>query len=250
MKTRYACIIFAAGWLLLSAWPANAQAQSTSQLVVPAEVVLYAPPALKSRDFIQPLVCALKRVLVAPVETEALDISFSRDMMATRTQLDVEKVGNHFLQTTAKDGTNLSFKYLLLPYDLKAQGLNYVFSTSFGNNTTSYHFGVVSTARLDVDDPLREHHKGAAITALRVYKLILKSIARVAGLGSPERCILAFPRSLPELDQKSAEFCPEDRTALVAAGILKSDERDTGDCIVVSERQVLPLLALSDKHRE
>jgi predicted Zn-dependent protease len=213
----------------------SAQAQSAGALVAPAEVVLYAPPELKSRDFIEPLVCALKRVLAAPVQTVALDISFSRDMLATPTQLDVTKVANRFIQATARDGTNPSFKYLLLPYDLKAQGLNYVFAMSFGNQSTPYHVGIVSMARLDVGNPFREHHQGAGVAALRAYKLVLKSIARLAGLTTPEGCILAFPRSLPELDQKSSEFCTAEREALVAAQILKSDERDSGDCIVVSD---------------
>ena len=66
---------------------------------------------------------------------------------------------------------------------------------------------------------------------------MLKSIARLAGLASPDRCILVFPRSLDELDRKSAEFCPEDHDALVAAGILKGNEADTGDCIAISDRR-------------
>jgi predicted Zn-dependent protease len=228
--------LFAVVLLLPGLSVSPSRAQPSGSLIAPAEVVLYAPPALKSRDFIDPLVCALRRVLVAPVQTVALDISFSRDMLATPSQLNVDKVANHFIQTTAKDGTQLTFKYLLLPYDLKAKSLNYVFATSYGNHATPYHIGVISTARLDVGNPLREHHTGAAVTAHRVYKLVLKSIARVAGLTSLDRCILAFPRSLPELDQKSPEFCPQDRDTLVAAGILKAEERDSGDCVVVSDR--------------
>jgi len=232
LQRRCCHTIFAAVLLVLDALPVYAQA-----LLAPAEVVLYGPPTLKSRDFLEPLICALKRVLVAPVKKVALDISFSRDMLATPSQLDVTKVANHFMQTAAMDGTPLTFKYLLLPYDLKAPSLNYVFAMSYGNQTSPHHVGIISTARLDVGNPLREHHQGAAITALRVYKLVLKSIARVAGLTKPEGCILAFPRSLAELDQKPAEFCPQDREALVNAGILKAEERDSGDCIVVSERK-------------
>ena len=214
-----------------------AAAQSSGTLVAPAEVVIFVPAALKSRDFIDPLVCALERVLVAPVYALNVGMTFSRDMLATSSQFDVIKVADRFRQATEQNGGSLSFKYLLLPYDLKAPSLRYVFATSFGNQSTHSRVGVVSTARLDVSDPTIEHHTGADITALRVYKLMLKSIARLAGLASPDRCILVFPRSLDELDRKSAEFCPEDHDALVAAGILKGNEADTGDCIAISDRR-------------
>jgi predicted Zn-dependent protease len=225
-------ILLAVPMLLASA--SAVLGQTSAPLVAPAEVVLFLPPTLKSRDFIEPLVCALKRVLTAEVYTVNLDIPLGPDLLATRTQLDVQKVVDRFIANTAKYGKSLTFKYLLLPYDLKAPSLNYVFATTFGNQTTPFHVSVVSTARLDVNDPLIEHRTGADITALRVYKLMLKSVARLAGLASPERCILVFPRSLEELDRKSAEFCVEDHDTLVTAGILKAQEADTGDCMAVA----------------
>ena len=243
MRASIACLGFTVIAALFDASTVRAQStQSSSSLVAPAEVVIYVPPVLKSQDFIGPLVCALKRVLVAPVNTLKIDMAFDRSMLATEWQFDVAKVAGRFTQLTAQDGGRLSFKYLLLPYDLKAPPFNYVFATSFGGPNTPYRVGVISTVRLDVN-PLIEHPDGADVTALRVYKLMLKSIARLSGLASPERCILVFPRSLVELDQKPAEFCPEDHDALVAAGILKAEERDTGDCIVVSQRRFRSRLA-------
>lgn len=214
--------------------PLSASATLAQPLLAPAEVVLYISPALKSTAFLGPLICMLKRVLIAPVETVRLDIAFSREMYATRTQLDVEKVAQHFHQVTAKDGGPQSFKYLLLPHDLKAPKLNYVFSTSFGNHTTAFHVGVVSTARLV--GPTRDRQHGPDVTTARAYKLILKSVARLSGYQGPDRCVLDFPRNLDELDQKSHEFCPADREALVAAKILKSEERESGDCAPVAEK--------------
>jgi predicted Zn-dependent protease len=225
---------------LLAGLAADGAPAQSGALLAPAEVALYTPPALKSRSFLPPLVCALRRVLVAPVRTAEIDISFTRDMLATPSQLDVNKVFNHFIRNGAGDGTQTTFKYLLLPYDLKAESLNYVFATSYGNQASPYHGGIVSTARLDIGSPFQDHPDGAKITALRAYKLILKSIARVAGLTAPQGCILAFPRSLPELDQKPAEFCPGDRDTLVAAGILKAEEKDSGDCVVVADRRESP----------
>jgi predicted Zn-dependent protease len=226
-------LLFAATWLLASASTALAQ-----ELVAPAEVVLYIQSDLKSTDFVRPLVCALQRVLTAPVSTQILDLRLGPELRATPTQFDVGKVADLFIRATAADGNSQSFKYLLIPYDLKGEPWRYVFSTSFGNETTPYHVGVLSTARLDVDDPRREHHQGSEITAMRAYKLILKSIARLAGLKSPDACILAFPRSLDELDRKSSEFCPDDRATLVKAGILNAKTGQEGtDCIAISQRE-------------
>ena len=219
-------------WLAASAYTALAQG-----FIAPTEVVPYIQSDLKSTDFVQPLVCALQRVLTAPVSTKISNLRLGPELRATPTQFDVSKIADLFIRTTEADGSSQSFKYLLIPYDLKAEPWRYVFSTSFGNDTTPYHVGVLSTARLDVGNPRQPHHQGHEITAMRAYKLILKSIARVAGLKSPDACILAFPRSLEDLDRKSFEFCPGDRIALVAAGILKSKEDQEGtDCLATSQR--------------
>jgi predicted Zn-dependent protease len=69
------------------------------------------------------------------------------------------------------------------------------------------------------------------VTGDRLYKLMLKSVALLAGLRT-NGCVMAFPRNLPELDQKAAEFCPDDRAALVAAGILK--DKPFGACSTVA----------------
>ena len=233
-------LLLAATWFLASASIALAQGaprSANSGLVAPDEVVLYIHTDLKSTDFVQPLVCALQRVLVAPVSTRTLQLHLGSELLTTSTQFDVGKVADLFLRATAADGTAQTFKYLLVPYDLKAEPWRYVFSTSFGDNTTPHHAGVLSTARLHAADPRRAHHLGAVITAQRAYKLILKSIARVAGLKSPDACILAFPRSLDELDRKSAEFCPDDRAMLVKAAILNDKEGQEGsDCVTISQR--------------
>jgi predicted Zn-dependent protease len=237
-------LLIATAWLLAGA--STAPAQVSSGLVAPAEVVLYIQSELKSIDFVQPLVCALQSVLTAPVSTQIIELPLGAELLATPTQFDVAKIADRFIRATAANGSSPSFKYLLVPFDLKADPWRYVFSSSFGNEKTPYHVGVVSTARLDVGNPRRQHHQGSAITAMRAYKLILKSIARVAGLRSPDACILAFPRSLEELDRKSFEFCPDDRVTLVAAGILKSKEglanlkvgegQGGADCMAISQR--------------
>jgi predicted Zn-dependent protease len=201
-------------------------------LLAPTEVVLYLHNDLASTGFVDLLLCALQRVLVAPVYVKSIDLPLGPELRATSTQFDVGKVADRFIRATAAEGDAQTFKYLLLPYDLKSEPYHYVFATSFGGPGSSNHVGVVSTVRLDGGDPTTRQHTGADLTAERTYKLILKSIARVAGYVRPQGCILAFPRNLAELDAKPPEFCPEDRAALVDAGILKLEPK--GGCVPIA----------------
>jgi predicted Zn-dependent protease len=236
---RKQCIrsLFAVVGLLAGGSAALAQndsGKSTGTLLAPDAVLLYAHKELKSTDFIEPLVCALRRVLVAPVEVQSAEVPLGPDSLAGPGQFDVGKVADRFKQATAADAGARTFKYLLLPHDIKDAQFRFVFATSFGSAKTADHVGVVSTARLDVPAPDLSRRQRAEITALRAYKLILKSIARLAGYPDLQRCILAFPRNIDELDRKASEFCAPDRAALVAAGILKAEE--SAGCVYVSER--------------
>jgi predicted Zn-dependent protease len=236
MWCRNVRLLFAGAWFLAGATAAPAQSipgKSPGTLLAPDEVLLYAHKGLRNTDFVEPLVCALKRVLVAPVEVQSLDIPVGPDLIAAPGQLDVGKVADRFKQATASDGGSRTFKYLVLQHDIKDTQFRFVFATSFGNATTPDHIGVVSTARLDVTAPGVSRRQRAEITALRAYKLILKSVARLAGYPDLQRCILAFPRNIDELDRKASEFCAPDRDALVAAGILKAEV--SAGCVYVSE---------------
>src|SRR5262249_12570332 len=133
------------------------------------------------------------------------------------------------------------FKYLLVPFDLKVDAWNwrYAFSTSFGDETTPYHVGVVSTARIVAGNLGPQFRWDHEITAARAYKLILKSIAKSTGHRGTDACILATSLSLEELDRKSSEFCPNDRAALVAAGILKEkEEQNDPGCMTIARRSL------------
>jgi predicted Zn-dependent protease len=220
-------------WLIMG--PAQlALGQSDLNLVRPAQVLLYLHPGLRNIDFVEPLICALKRVLVAPVDAQRLDLSLGSDLLATPTQLDVAKVADKFFQATATISGPAVFNYFLIPHDMKDGTYRYVFATTYTKG--SARVGVVSMARLQIDDASLSRRQRAEVAALRAYKLIIKSIARVAGFPDLRRCVLASPMSLDELDRKSAEFCPMDRAALVNAGILKSEE--SAGCVYVAERFV------------
>jgi predicted Zn-dependent protease len=116
---------------------------------------------------------------------------------------------------------------------MKDRRFRVVFATSYANTAPPYHAGVVSMARLDVDDGAHTPAERAEIAAGRAYKLILRSVALLAGLPDSGGCMLAFSSTLADLDGKSAEFCPADREALVAAKVLKAEEG--AGCMYVGE---------------
>src|SRR5262249_3145628 len=133
---------------------AQEQPREVAKPIAPAEVVLYIQSDLKRTDFVQPLVCALQRVLTAPVSVQILDLPLGSELRATPTQFEAAKVAGQLIERTANQGHAPSFKYLIIPFDLNVDGLNwrYAFSASFGDETSSDHVGVVSTARIVAGD--------------------------------------------------------------------------------------------------
>lgn len=198
------------------------------QLVPPGEIVIYLHKDLPEQDadFVDGLVCELSRVLAVPVRAARSDLPLTRGDLATPTQLDARKVRLSFARSTAAE--ERAFRYLILPYDLKVEDLHYVFALTVRDGQTA---AVMSTIRLVPREPGLSRKRIADLTSDRIYKLMLKSIAVLAGLRG-EGCIMAFPRSLPELDAKPDEFCPDDKAALIGAGVLKA--RPVGACNIVA----------------
>jgi predicted Zn-dependent protease len=223
--------------------PAAISTVHAQGLSAPSEVVLYIHSEMKRTEFVERLECALKHVLVAPVSTRELKLVLGSNLRASPTQLDAQKVAGAFAQATAGESGPQTFKYLLLPFDLKEAQLPFVWNTSFTSPQIHDHIGIMSTARLDPPSPNHPDEQNSSRTTYRLYKLILKSMARLAGLKGSNSCILAPKRNLEELDRQSAEFCQDDRTALVEAGILKP-ERDVGTaCALMSGTPLSNLLA-------
>ena len=216
-------LAFAAAVFCLLGNPGS-RAQS---FVPPDEVVIYVHRDMAETDFVDGLVCELGRVLVAPVRVETIDLPLRRSYLATPTQLDADRLRAVFNDATEVTDRRV-FRYLLLPYDLKVAGLNYVFSST---GLDGLPVGVLSTIRLIPREAGMSRKKISDVTGDRVYKLMLKSVALLTGLRT-NGCIMAFPRNLPELDQKSAEFCAPDRAGLVASGVLK--DKPYGACNTVA----------------
>jgi hypothetical protein len=235
MRSSSACLATA---ICLTIWlPAAISAAHAQGLAGPSEVVLYIHSELKRTDFVERLECALRHILVAPVSTQHLRLALGKDLFASPMQVDVQKVANAFGRATARDGGPQTFKYLFLPFDLTDKAYPHLFATSFLGANGSAHVGILSTAHLDTRIPGYPDEQNGEQTAQRLYKIILKSVARLSGLKTTGACALVVPSNLEELDQKSMAFCPDDRTALVAAGILKPKEEVGAGCALMSRRE-------------
>jgi predicted Zn-dependent protease len=208
--------------------------QAQVKLVAPREVALYVHAEFKNTAFIEPLVCSLRRVLVAPVEARTLSLSLDREMLATPTHFDAVKVAEKFGRATATADSR-TFRYFLMPYPIKNPRYPNPASTGFGKGSKPYHIGVIATARLEESiDPSLSQRARAELIALRTYKVLIKLIVENAGMPDDlQHCVLAQSRNLEDLDRKPAEFCPQDQATLVEAGILKAKESD--GCFYVSE---------------
>jgi hypothetical protein len=66
--------------------------------------VLYVHPSLQNIGFVQPLACALRQILVAPVSIRELNIPLGPELAATRGALNASKVAERFVRTTVRRG--------------------------------------------------------------------------------------------------------------------------------------------------
>jgi predicted Zn-dependent protease len=224
------------GFALIEVASGSASAESQATLGpqrVPSAVVLYLHQDVTDRRFVEPLLCALERVLVAPVSTQDLPLPLGPELNATRTQLDVDKVAMRFRQATATDGDDATFKHLIVTRDLTVRPYNYVFASTYGTEGEEKPLQVISTARLA--PPSSGQAEGqVALTVQRLYKVVLRSIVQNTGHFDMTGCVMAFPISLAEHDRKPSHLCAADRAVLVRQGVLR--EHETDGCQAVAQR--------------
>jgi hypothetical protein len=196
-------------------------AQAASLLAAPDEVVLYVHPGLRNTSFVEPMACALRQILVAPVSIRELAIPLGPELAATPGALDAGKVAEKFVGATAADGSAHTFKYLLMQNDLwEAQ--RYVYAKALEDGTRRDHGGLLSTVRLEEADA--DSLRNADVTAQRASKIMLWMILRGAGYTNSQGCVLGFHDGKPaDIDATSGAFCEWDRTVLVAARIIRAD---------------------------
>lgn len=199
-------------------------------IVPPDEIVIHVNGDVRDTEFVEPLVCELAKVMQAPVRAKKIVLVLTDDLRETQTQFSPRKIVGKFAAMTAGESEMARpFRYLILDHDLKVPSLDYVFAETY-----TPPISVISVVRLAPTVEPHVYKKAAeTITLPRVYKLMLKSVAIMAGLES-NGCVMSFPRSLPELDAKPSEYCPNDRAALVAAKVIKETPSGTCSTVVAS----------------
>lgn len=199
-------------------------------LFPPGEVVIHVHAGVRNTEFVEPLVCSLTKVLAVPVRAKTLQLALTPDLRESSTQFSPQKIAGPFLRAAAGNSDHARpYRYFILEEDLGRKPLNYVFAETYGG-PGPYNLSVISVARLAPDGTRLTRRQVAETTERRVYKLMMKSVGVLSGLRS-EGCVMSFPRSVHELDLKSAEYCPDDRAALVAAHVLR--EKPSEGCSTV-----------------
>lgn len=203
-------------WCLVPLFVLAGAGASAQSLVPPGEIVIYVNSDVRNTEFVEPLVCELQKIVQAPVRARKIDIAMTDDLLEAGRQYSPRKLANRFRPMTERESELPNpFRYLLVDHDLKVPELRYVFAETYRPPMS-----VISVTRFTpIVDPKAAKQAGE-IMMVRVYKLMVKSVAIMAGLRS-SGCVMAFPSSLPELDAKSSEYCADDRAALVAARVIK-----------------------------
>jgi predicted Zn-dependent protease len=211
--------------LALLAGPVSAQVPG----VAPREVVIYVHADMPDTDFVDPLVCALARALVAPVRAEKFAMPIDVSLMGSLFELSSEKVLARLYQQTGPYAGTVMF--LLVPYPILSDGRP-VFGTNYG---APYNKAVVSISSLAPSPGTATPQQTTDIVVRRAYKVLLRYVGQIGGLWRKNGCVMTMPHGLGELDAKPHEFCEEDRAALVQAGVVKNTP--SANCsTVISQR--------------
>jgi predicted Zn-dependent protease len=215
-------------WLSLVLTLVAGHASAQLPGAVPQQVVIYVHSDMPNTDFVDPLVCALTRALVAPVRAEKFDMPIDLALMGSLHELSSEKVlGRLYQQTGPYTGTVM---FLLVPYPILSDGRP-VFGTNYG---APYNKAVVSIQSLTPLPRGANQQQTTDVVVRRAYKILLRYIGQIGGLWSGNGCVMTMPHGLGELDAKPHDFCEDDRATLVAARVIKETPSGTCSAVVAS----------------
>lgn len=203
------------------AGPLAAQAHPPG-FVMPREVVLYVQSDLPDSGFVDPLVCALERVLTVPITVKTSNFPIGPNLILRGRQYDVEAIASHF-SSDMRVGEP-AFRHLIVSQDVNARGYNFLFASRYGDGPVPERIQVASTARLRDGLTGKSKSQSADALAARLYKIILRGVIHGAGYGG-QGCVLASTNSYLEFNTKMLDLCPDDRANLVAVGLVRETER-------------------------
>lgn len=188
----------------------------------PTAVRLHLHDSIRDQAFTKPLLVRLRASLAAPVGVQP----FRFDLAPFEPfwgKLDgfalIEPMAQAIYQAGASKPGAIDF--VMIADDMRGGEARFLFAASSGDETTPMRLGIVSLARLQRQILPGAPDADPERTAERVFKMVLKNTARLAGYTTGQGCLFNFPRSLKDLDALPLSFCNADTEALTAAGILK-----------------------------
>lgn len=194
---------------------------SALSMVRPRAVVLHVHSDITDQQFLPELVRRLEAALAPPQFTlpTAFDLKPLRSLTGV---IDGQALAGALIGSIDWKRDAATVQVLLIADDMRLKPARFNFAVSNGTAATPHHIIIVSLARLQQVGLLdRATDKNPARTAERVFKLIVKNVARVSGYAGSSLCVFGFPRSVDELDALPEGFCEPDRTLLVNAGIAR-----------------------------
>ena len=207
---------------ILASQPA-AFAQPAGAVAAPAAVRVEVHASVRDTRFMPQLMQRLARVLAPPLQEGRFELDLKPYapilpwFVPTNAQPLLVRLGEEALAR----GTQSTTHVYVIEQDIRLSPARFNFAASFGSPQAPVRLTIVSLARLrslagDGTDP------APAMTAQRVFKLVAKNVARLAGYsGEAGRCLFAFPSSVNDLDATPESFCEPDLGVLVQAGIAR-----------------------------
>lgn len=200
--------------------PAPASA-STLSIMRPRAIVIHVHREVADQRFLPDLTRRLAANLAPPVHVLRTDFDLA-PLRPALGAIDGEAAAGALIGSVDWVRHAATVQVLIIPDELRLRPARFNFAVSNGTAVSPHHIVIVSLARLQKTRWAdRSADSNPARTAERVFKLILKNVARVSGYAGSSLCIFGFPRNVEELDALPEGFCEPDRARLVAAGLAK-----------------------------
>lgn len=209
----------------VSVFPARAQQFDVQVPLALSRIVIRVDQGVIDRRFMQDLADRLRAMFVAPVD--------ARDAVVDSRLLETKGFSGRADATPLLKSLSASIDWqqeagayhvLLIAQDMRLAPDSFNFAASMGGLSIPSRVGVVSLSRLQKQG-LGGLDEAPYRTAVRIQKLIARSIVRTSGYPETGACLQHMPTGLAVLDALPESFCEPDLSNWVAAGLLRAAPR-------------------------
>lgn len=205
----------------VAAAPDVAPPHHAPPLMRPTAVVVNIHADIADTRFMLDLEDRLRKRLAPPIliRPATFDLSALRGLG----KLDAQQLVARLTASIDWDQNRNVVHIFLIEDDMRLAPARFNFAASVGSAHTPHHVVVISLARLQETRLFNSAvDSNPARTATRVFKMIAKNTAKVAGYVSSHKCVFAFPHSLADLDAMPEGFCEPDASRLQRVGIARA----------------------------